>query len=180
MNIPTQDLRLNLIEHTRQIINRVEKLKQFPEELLNKKASAESWSALECLEHLNLYGDFYNPEISSSLKHNLTQSEERFKGSALGNYFEKSMLPKENLNKMKTFKDKNPVGSKLNMQVIDRFLNQQHEFLDLLEKSKKVSLTKTKQPLTITKLIKLRLGDVFRFIVAHNERHILQAEKAVK
>ena len=90
------------------------------------------------------------------------------------------MLPKENLNYMKTFKDKNPAGSKLNKAVIDRFLNQQHEFLDFIDKSKKVSLMKTKLPLTISKLLKLSLGDTFRFSVAHNERHVLQAERAVK
>ena len=59
---------------------------------------------------------------------------------------------------------------------IDRFINQQKEYLELIEKSKKINLTKTKTAISISKLIKLRLGDTFRFITAHNERHLLQAE----
>ena len=180
MKISTEELRQNLIERTRKIINRVEQLRNLPVEVLNKKVNTESWSILECLEHLNLYGDYYNPEIKRVLMNNRTQPEQQFKGSILGNYFEKSMLPKEKLNTMKTFKDKDPIGSNLGIETIDRFLKQQHELLNLIEDSKKVSLIKTKNNISISKFLKLRVGDTFRFIVAHNERHILQAEKTIK
>ena len=35
---------------------------------LNKRLSDESWSVLECLEHLNLYGSFYLPEIKNRIE----------------------------------------------------------------------------------------------------------------
>jgi hypothetical protein len=42
------------------------------------------------------------------------------------------MLPKEKLNKMKTFKDKNPLNAKLDKAVIDKFTNQQTKLLELI------------------------------------------------
>lgn len=81
---------------------------------------------------------------------------------------------------MKTSKDKNPIGSTLTIDVIDKFIIQQKELIDLIKKSKNVNLTKTKTAISISKLIKIRLGDTFRFIIAHNQRHIIQAKNAIK
>lgn len=180
MKIKTEELLAALTEKTRTSINRVEKFKEYSIKELNHKEGTEQWSALECIEHLNLYADYYNPEIKKSIEISRTKPSEVFKSGLIGNYFVKTMLPKEKLNKMKTFEDKNPSGSRLDKTVIDRFVSQQNEYLALIEKSKKINLTKTKTPISISKLIKLRLGDTFRFTTAHNERHIIQAENAMK
>ena len=90
------------------------------------------------------------------------------------------MLPKQKLNKMKTFKDKNPLNSNLDTKVIDEFINQQIKTIDLLNKSKIVSLNKNKVKITLTKWIKLKLGDTFRFVINHNIRHIKQIENNIK
>ena len=55
--------------------------------LLNHKPSPQSWSALECLEHLNRYGDFYIPEISKRLNAATKEQASTFKSTWLGNYF---------------------------------------------------------------------------------------------
>jgi hypothetical protein len=49
----------------------------------------------------------------------------------------------------------------------------------MLEQSKKINLNKARVPISIAKFIKLKLGDVFGFLIAHNQRHILQAERAL-
>lgn len=180
MRIKTDLLTAELIERTRNLINRVQQFKGFSDEELNRKKSKDQWSILECIEHLNLYGDFYNPEISKRIESSNSKSNPTFKSSRLGNYFTTSMLPSEKMKKMKTFKDKNPVGSNLKIDVLDRFINQQNNFHSLIEKSRNVDLKKTKTTISISKIMKLRLGDTFRFIIAHNERHILQAEKVLK
>ena len=107
----------------------------------------------------------------------LNQPKENFKSGFLGNYFAKSMLPKEKLNKMKTFKDKNPIGSKLDKSTIDNFILQQEQILNLLEKAREVDLNKTKTAISISKWIKLKMGDTFRVVIYHNERHLVQANK---
>ncbi len=173
----SENLIQSLIEQTRQVINQVEKLKSNDLQTLTWKQNETSWNILECLEHLNLYGDFYLPEIENKIKNTNTQSETEFKSGFLGNYFAKSMLPKEKLNKMKTFKDKNPLNAKLDKNVIDKFLEQQVKLLDLLTLSRKVSLNKVKISTSISSLIKLKLGDTFQFFINHIIRHLKQIDR---
>lgn len=177
MTIKSEQLIQDLIERTRININQAEKFNSLSTEKLNLRIQQESWSILECFEHLNLYGDFYIPEIKNRMESSKTHPKENFKSGVLGNYFAKSMLPKEKLNKMKTFKDKNPIGSGLDKRTIERFINQQEQLLNILDKSKEIDLNKTKTAISISKWIKLKLGDTFRVVIYHNDRHIVQATK---
>lgn len=176
----TQDLIEELIELTQKNMNEVQAFRNLSVEELNQKQSAESWSTLECIEHLNRYGDFYIPEIKNRIEKSTQKKSEVFKSGILGNYFAKSMLPKEKLNKMKTFKSMNPLNSKLDKGVLDKFIYQQEQILKLLEKSKNTNLTKVKTSISIAKWIKLRLGDTFRVVIYHNLRHIEQAKNIIK
>lgn len=165
-----------LLEQTRQIINQAEKLKSYNLNALTWKEKEISWNTLECLEHLNLYGDFYLPQIESKIKNSTTKTDIEFHSGILGNYFAKSMLPKEKLNKMKTFKDKNPINENLDNLVIDKFINQQIMLLELLNQSRNVSLNKVKIQTSISSLIKLKLGDTFQFFINHIIRHLKQID----
>ena len=167
----------SLLEQTRQIINQVEKLKTCDLQALTWKEDETSWNILECLEHLNLYGEFYLPQIESKIENSSTKADGEFKGSLLGSYFAKSMLPKEKLNKMKTFKDKNPLNAKLDKMVIDKFLDQQNRLLELLNQSRKVSLNKVRIPTSISKLVRLNLGNTFQFFINHMIRHLNQINR---
>lgn len=166
-----------LIELTNQHIEEANGFKKLSDEKLNSKPSQTSWSILECLEHLNLYGDFYIPEINSRMNNSSAKSSKKFKPGLLGNYFAKSMLPKEKLNTMKTFKNMNPNGSNLDSSIIDRFLKQQYELLEILKKAESKNLNKIKTSISISNLIKLKLGDTLRVVIYHNKRHIVQAKK---
>ncbi len=167
----------SLLEQTRQIINQAEKLKSYDLTVLTWKENEFSWSMLECLEHLNLYGNFYLPQMENRINNSTAKSDLEFKPGMLGNYFAKSMLPKDKLNKMKTFKDKNPLNANLPKTVIDAFIDQQIKLLELLNQSRNVSLNKVKIPTSISRLIQLKLGDTFRFIINHNIRHLKQIER---
>jgi hypothetical protein len=180
MRIKSEDLILELVETTKQNVNLAETLKTKSSFELNWKENQTAWSILECLEHLNRYGDFYIPEIDKAINKSRSKNEQLFKSGFLGNYFAKSMLPKANLNKMKTFKDKNPLNSTLDRNTIDRFIDQQIKMLDLLDKARKISLNKVKTNISITKLIKLRIGDTFRVVIYHNIRHLKQIENSIK
>ena len=179
MKTKSETLILELIETTRQNLNFAETLKTKSSSQLNWKENKESWSILECLEHLNLYGDFYLIEIEKAIDGAKGKSEPIFNSGIIGNYFAEIMLPKAKLNKMKTFKDKNPLNRQLDSNTIDRFINQQIKMLDLLNKARTVSLNREKIPITLTKLIKLKMGDTFRFVINHNIRHIKQIENCI-
>ncbi|WP_026905449.1 DinB family protein [Pedobacter glucosidilyticus] len=173
----SEKLTQTLLEQTRQIINQAEKLKLYDLNKLTWKENKTSWSILECLEHLNLYGDFYLPQIESKIENSTTKADIVFKSGILGNYFAKSMLPKEKLNKMETFKDKNPLNANLDKTVINKFINQQIKLLDLLNQSRNVSLNKVKIQTSISSLIKLKLGDTFQFLINHIIRHLKQIDR---
>ena len=180
MHIEKRSLIQNLVLRTEQNIISAQKFKSLGIEKLNHKSNPEEWSILECLEHLNLYGDYYLPEIEKTMLEQKKQhSSPMFKSGLLGNYFANLMLPKENgqIKKMKSPEDKNPVHSQLGYTTIERFLKQQELLKKLLEQSKTKDLTKLKTPISISKWIKLRLGDTFRFVIYHNQRHIAQAER---
>lgn len=177
MKVTSKNLIQELVERTQQNIKEAEKFYLLTIEKLNKRNTPDSWSILECLEHLNLYGDFYLPEIESRILASNTKSAPTFTSGFLGNYFAKSMAPKEKLNTMKTFKDKNPIHKNLDKSHIDRFIQQQKKTLVLLNLAKEKNLNKIKTSVSISKWIKLRLGDTFRILIYHNERHIVQANK---
>lgn len=182
MKFKSQDLINELTAQTQSMAAYAETLKGQSLESLNQRESADSWSALECVQHLNLYGRFYIPELTRRLDHAGTSKSPKqfFKSGWLGNYFANSMLPKEKLNKMKTFKEMNPIHSQLDLSVIDEFIDQQQQMLRLLERGKTTDLTRTKVSISISKWIKLRLGDTFRFVIYHNMRHIQQAKRVLE
>jgi len=180
MKTSTDILLADLIERTRKHLNAAEHYKSLTDEQLNWRQAEGSWSVLECLEHLNLYGDFYLPEIDRRISNSKFTAEQQFKSGLLGNYFAQSMLPKDKLNRMKTFKDKNPLGSQLDKRTVNRFIEQQKKMLNLLERARKVSLNRTKTSISIPFPIRFKLGDTFRFVIYHNQRHIAQAEQVIE
>lgn len=180
MKIKQKDLMDDLIDRTKGVLNSAEQYNRLNSKELNFKVNSESWSILECIEHLNLYGDFYLSEIENKIDESKTKPTIDFKSGLLGNYFAKSMLPKEKLNKMKTFKDKNPLGSDLSKSTLERFIVQQKQMLDLLDRARQINLNKVKTGITIANWIKLKLGDTFRVVIYHNQRHIEQANKILK
>lgn len=179
MVILSNDLINELIDLTHEHLAFAEGLLLKTDAELNKRLSDESWSVLECLEHLNLYGSFYLPEIKNRIEKSSTKATSEFKSGWLGNYFAQSMLPKEKLNKMKAFKSMNPIHNSLSKTTVMVFIDQQKQLLDLLNAAKLVNLNKVKTSISITTLIKLKLGDTFRFLIYHNKRHIVQAKKVL-
>jgi uncharacterized damage-inducible protein DinB len=64
--------------------------------------------------------------------------------------------------------------------VLKEFLAGQDKLQQLLEQAKGKDLAKIHIPITLTKLIKLRLGDTLRFLIAHEQRHMIQARNTLK
>ena len=52
--------------------------------------------------------------------------------------------------------------------------------LQLLSLAHDKNLNNIRIPISINKWIKIKLGDTFRFVIYHNERHIQQAKRVLK
>lgn len=141
------------------------------------------WSIAQILEHLNSYGRIYLPEIDKAISSSQSERSAWFNSGFWGNYFTNMMKPKdvfEVKNKMSAMKAHSP-ENKLNPgKVLEEFTEQQHRLLQLLEMAKLRNMNVIKIPLSITRLVKLKLGDTFRFLVAHEQRHFVQARNAIK
>ena len=179
MKTSNRELLDKLIAVTKSNINAVQHLKQLPAETLNFKPHATAWSALECLEHLNLYSDFYLPQLEKKITYHTKTTPAYFKSGLIGNILVNMVIPKEGAKKMKTFTAMDPNNKPLNNTVIDSFLQDQEILLTLLTKSYSINLNRITIPVTFTKLLKLKIGDTLRFMVYHNQRHIQQAVKVV-
>lgn len=180
MKIASPQLLNELTALTRQHLSFAQRLTGLPLQALTQKTRATNWNVLECMEHLNRYGHFYLPEIKKRLKESNGAPAPVFKSGWLGNYFANSMLPKEKLNRMKTFASMNPLNNHLDKEVIETFIAQLQIMLHLLQECRSVNLNKVRTAISISSLIKLKLGDTLRVVIYHNERHIKQAARALQ
>lgn len=180
----SQQLLDNLHQQTEEFLNKAISDWQMtrPSKLL-KQPAENKWSAAQCLEHLNSYGRYYLPEIEhaiSTAKQKGYEETQKFKAGFLGAYFTQMMLPKESKQKkMSSPKDHVPAADLDTDKVVGEFIDQQEKLVVLLDEARKINLNKARVPISIAKFIKLKLGDVFMFLIAHNHRHVLQAERAL-
>jgi hypothetical protein len=147
------------------------------EEVLLRPSKTGGWSMAQCLEHLNSYGYYYLPRIEKGLDENKKTAKEFFKSSWLGTYFIRIMDPKTGKSKYKAFKDHQPPAAPDARAVIAEFIRQQEILLLLLRRAQTADLNTIRIPVSIMKWLRLKLGDVFQFIIAHNERHLQQAKR---
>lgn len=178
--VKTENLINNLeVRVEKHLLTAIETYQNLEEDMLLKPGPDGGWSVAQCLDHLNGYGDFYLPEIKKGLAKVLS-SKEDFKSSWLGGYFTKMMEPETGKKKMKAFKNHIPHRELNSYAVVAEFIQQQEELLNLLSQARKSDLNRIKIPISISKWVKLKLGDVFQFLIAHNERHLQQANRVLK
>ena len=173
IQIATQITRSNI-----ELINT--SVKKMSDSQLNWKSGATSWSVNEVLAHLNEYGKYYHPVFLRKIENTrFTSTKEAFLSSPLGRSAWKSMKlgnAKNVKRKFKAPKDYNPTiaHSLLEGEQVERFENQQKNLLEIIEKSTTVNIRRVKIPISISKVVRLRLGDALLFVVYHNERHMQQ------
>ncbi len=173
----------NQLNQTEIILKKAIEWQLIPHSQLLLRPSAESWSANECVQHLNSYGRYYLPAIEKALnKSQKGESTTPFSSGWLGNYFTKLMMPAGDgklSKKMNSPRDHAPKAIIESHLVIAEFIDQQEKLLVLLANAKTFNLNKVKVGISIAPFIKLKLGDVLMFLMAHQIRHLLQAEGAL-
>jgi len=179
----SEELIDQLESDVRKIIAAAEHLRQADQVKMSYVAEQGSWSVAQVLEHMNMYSRYYHPIIEKSMVHITRDTNAWFIPGFWGNYFTKAMMPKnvyDIKNKMKASRHYIPEKS-LNVEtVINEFIQHQHKLLHLLEIARRRNLNSIHIPISISKMIRLKLGDMLRFLVAHEQRHMIQARNAVK
>ncbi|WP_186774184.1 DinB family protein [Chitinophaga pinensis] len=155
-------------------------------ETLLRQPAPGKWSVAQCLDHLNAYARFYIPAIENAIQGKLSGSlppapSPTFKSGWLGNYFTNMMLPKADGRpgmKMQAPKAYRPLTDLDAGKVVNEFIEWQEKMKTLLDRAKLVNLQQIKIGTTLGSWLKFSLGDTFRFVIAHEQRHMAQALRA--
>lgn len=176
--IPAIPLLHRLEEATeKHIKTAVTEFQNLPDEDLLASAPDGGWSIAQCLDHLNGYANYYYPLIKKGLATGEEKADE-YKPTWLGNYFTKMLDPDTGKKKIKAFRKHMP-GRDLDAQkVVAEFIRLEEQFLQILRESRSRNLNRIMIPTSLTRLVRMNLGDTIRFLVAHTERHIRQAARA--
>jgi hypothetical protein len=148
------------------------------DEQMLKPAPDGGWSIAQCLDHLNGYGDVYFPKMRKAMEH-ITKASDEYRSTWLRDKFTKSLDPDTGKMKMKACKGHRPELNLDAAAVVEKFIRQQEDFLGMMNIARQRDLTRIRIPTSIASWIRMNLGDTFRFIVAHNERHIRQADRLI-
>lgn len=169
------DLLNELQADVRELLATTAELKSEDPGVLLQQPSPGKWSVIQVLEHLNMYGNHYLPALEKALLR-AKPSSPFFKPGWLGDYFTRIMQPKDGVvsNKMQTPKSHQPTAKPDAFPVIQTFSTQQLYLLQLLEQAKEKNIGSVRVPISLTRFIKMKAGDTFRFLIAHEQRHFVQ------
>jgi hypothetical protein len=177
----TKELIKIVTDITEENINQVDKwMTKLSDKQLNWRPNPGVWSVAEILSHLNAYARYYHPAVKNKIETTrYRNAKEEFISSPLGRSAWKSMKLGRALNvkrKFKAPKGYNPSidPSLVNGNELIDFKANQNELLEILKLSANVNVRKVKIPISISKIVRLRLGDALMFVVYHNERHMQQ------
>lgn len=153
------------------------------DDVLNSKRDEKSWSALEVIDHLNKVYDIYLPLFTKALEKAPEISDNsghKKQSTFLGRLSIYSMKPKGNKRKfkMKTFDFFRPSQHSKN-EIIDSFFKNKEAFNELLMLTRTKNLKNAKMPTSLGKRVKFYVPECFEFIIAHEERHMVQIAVAV-
>ena len=176
-----------LHERTEHILQKaVSEWQMLPSEQWAFQPAPNAWSAAQCLEHLNIYGRHYLPDIEKAIQTGKSQGSTParvFRSGWLGAYFTRLMQPRPDGSlpgKMNAPKNAIPAPQPDARAMLAEFIDQQETMLRLLRLAEAVNLNTLRVPISLTPWIRLKLGDTFGFVIAHMERHVLQAERAIQ
>lgn len=179
----SQELLRDLEASVRKGITTIEDMQPQEEALLHKAGPNNSWSVVQHLHHLNFYATFYTEAIEAALDQARSTAKPTFRSGWLGHYFTDIIGPATAgaslKKKMKSPANAQPPASDTldaatQMEV---FLALQNRLLYLLQRARQVDLGAHRVPTSLSNFVRLKLGDTFRFVIAHQERHFQHIER---
>jgi hypothetical protein len=183
----TAELIQTVSKITQENIDHINKYaRKLSQEQLSWRPNPGVWSVAEALAHLNEYGNYYHPAFKKKIENTrFTSTKEAFVSSPLGRSAWKSMKlgnAKNIKRKFKAQKGYNPTvePSLIRGNEPEQFITYQEDLFTIFEAAQNVNMKRVKIPISISKIVRLRLGDALLFVVYHNQRHVQQVLNLVK
>lgn len=179
---------LELDERLNRIKKRVENSFYYlDEEVLDFKPNEKSWSISQCFEHINLTNESYLKQFEKAgEKAGSEPINKPFYHSLKGRFFINSMAPKSGdrikykmptAQQLRPLAERQPGAKVLTRVVFEDFMRDVDQLQKHLAQFKNLDIKKTRMKTLFGSMVKLSVGDALGFILAHMDRHILQAEK---
>ncbi len=161
-----------------QLTETVAVFQNLSDERLLQPSSSGGWSIAECFEHLNSYAAYYHPKVWKALdKLSVSETPVKFRNTWIGLYFIRMMSTDGSRVRYRAIKQHKPVAINDPHEVVSRFIQFQEELLKVVKASKNKPMAKGKVATSLSRLIKLNIGDTLEFLLVHNQRHIQQASR---
>ncbi len=146
---------------------------------LNWKPSEKSWSIAQCLDHIIVSNETYFAQLETVINNRWQNSF--YQNIPLLPKFWGSMIMKgvspDSKRKSKTFKVFYPASSGIPVTIVKELASHNQTLKGFMEKSSHANLGRIVFTSPASKLITLRLKDVFKILTNHEERHLLQAKR---
>jgi hypothetical protein len=140
------------------------------------------WSVVEVFSHLNLSNDIYIRYILPRVTLAVDRPSDEFRSTWLGDWAYEKIVPRSDgsVLKMKTAKTVLPVKPNNDYkEVLHSFHRTCDALEDILRHSATKDLRRIRIPFHFVPFLHFSLGETLRFLIAHNERHLLQAQRLV-
>jgi len=149
-------------------------------EQLNWKPEAGRWSIAQCLEHLALSAENFDPSfttvIAAAREKWPVSAAPAYRPTRMGAWLIKQLLP-ETAKKVPAPKIFRPAETADIDGALDHFLKAQSNFLDFVRSAEGFNYNKTKLRSPVTFLMRYSLADAFVLTVVHGQRHLGQAHR---
>ncbi len=154
-----------------------------PDDVFNAKPSAKSWSAAECVVHLNTIAKRSLPEMEGGAARRGPRGEGPFRYGWVGRRFIAAVTP--GARPVPTAPSMKPPRARGLRSGIDReralsrFVSDTDRFLAVVDAADGLDLARVKVREPFLPLVTLPLGVFIEALGQHSLRHVLQAERAV-
>lgn len=148
----------------------------------NKSPDGKKWSIAECIDHLIVTGYDYTNRFEEGLKI-AEEKNLRSNGSFKYSWFAKKFIgfveppPKVKVKAPKKWRPNSRINK---TKATTAFLQLQDRWVDLINRSVGLDISKIKLPSPASKFIKFSAFEILGVNSAHQRRHLLQAQKVKK
>lgn len=150
------------------------------DEQLNWKPAPERWSIAQCLDHLTLASEKFDPYFKAAIararEKSPTATSPAYRPTVLGGWLIKQVVP-EATRKVPAPKIFKPSAGSAIKDPLERFLKQQQVFLDFVKEARGIDYNKARLRSPVTPLMRYSLADAFVLTVVHDWRHLAQARR---
>lgn len=144
---------------------------------LRWRSASEEWSVADCFDHLVSTGYLYYPRLEDAIvAADSEHIDHSYEPSVFAKLFIWTVSPDAGI-KVTAFQPFEPKHVGEDVKILDMFIAQQSELMDLLRDADDVNINSGK--FTTPGLVRLTVGEGLTMVVQHQRRHILQIENVL-